>query len=92
MVLVKENKKSKAVNNKVLTFEKKKKSPIEYSDLFQNKKVVFFLWLICVLLIMFIINMMINIVIKTLVNSFINGNFKLFDVPNQFVKELTDIS
>ncbi|MFK3433894.1 type IV secretory system conjugative DNA transfer family protein [Staphylococcus aureus] len=92
MVLVKENKKSKAVNNKVLTFEKKKKSPIEYSDLFQNKKVVFFLWLICVLLIMFIINMMINIVIKTLANSFINGNFKLFDVPNQFVKELTDIS
>ncbi|MBE5674659.1 type IV secretory system conjugative DNA transfer family protein [Staphylococcus sp. SS35] len=92
MVLVKENKKSKSVNKKVLTFEKKKKSPIEYSDLFQNKKVVFFLWLICVLLIMFIINMMINIVIKTLANSFINGNFKLFDVPNQFVKELTDIS
>lgn len=97
MVLVKDKKetkktKEKSLNNKVLTFDQKKRSPIEYSDLFQNKKVIILLWLICILFIMFIINMFTNIVFHTIANSFVNGNFKVFNLPNQLVDESTKIS
>ena len=40
MVLVKDKAKSKSENNKILTFNKKKRSLIEYSDLFRNKKAI----------------------------------------------------
>ena len=51
MVLVKDKAKSKSENNKILTFNKKKRSPIEYSDLFRNKKAIILVWMICIFII-----------------------------------------
>lgn len=92
MVLVKDKAKSKSENNKILTFNKKKRSPIEYSDLFRNKKAIILVWMICIFIIMFITNTIVNIITQTFINSFIDGKFKLFDVPNQFSEEVTDVS
>ena len=41
---------------------------------------------------MFITNTIVNIITQTFINSFIDGKFKLFDVPNQFSEEVTDVS
>lgn len=92
MVLVKDKAKSKSENNKILTFNKKKRSPIEYSDLFRNKKAIILVWMICIFIIMFITNTIVNIITQTFINSFIDGNLSYFDVPNQFSEEVTDVS
>ena len=59
---------------------------------FEIKKAIILVWMICIFIIMFITNTIVNIITQTFINSFIDGKFKLFDVPNQFSEEVTDVS
>lgn len=99
MVLVKNDEKTKKENKKVkkqkskkvITFNEKKKAPIEYSDFFQNRKFLILLGIILILIIMAIINFAINVLFHSLTMTFNKGEFELFKIPTNLANESLNI-